>query len=54
MADMTGSMTDTGEDTLKGRYLTFSLGNESYGLEVRHVTEIIGMQAITGIPGLPE
>lgn len=42
------------EDTQKDRYLTFSLGKESYGLEISYVTEIIGIQAITLIPELPE
>jgi purine-binding chemotaxis protein CheW len=42
------------EDTQKDRYLTFSLGKESYGIEVRFVTEIIGIQATTEIPELPE
>jgi purine-binding chemotaxis protein CheW len=42
------------EDTQEGRYLTFSLGKESYGIEIRYVTEIIGIQPITEIPDLPE
>ncbi|MGI6084223.1 MAG: chemotaxis protein CheW [Acetivibrionales bacterium] len=42
------------EDTQKDRYLTFSLGKESYGVEVRYVIEIIGMQSITEIPEMPE
>lgn len=42
------------EDTLKGRFLTFSLGNESYGIEIRYVTEIIGIQPITEVPELPD
>ena len=42
------------EDTQKGRYLTFSLGKESYGLEIAYVTEIIGIQTITEVPELPE
>ncbi|MBP7177217.1 MAG: purine-binding chemotaxis protein CheW [Thermoclostridium sp.] len=42
------------EDSQEGRYLTFSLGKESYGIEIRHVTEIIGIQPITKIPELPE
>ncbi|HEY8348895.1 MAG TPA: chemotaxis protein CheW [Clostridia bacterium] len=54
MADVMDSTVELEEDTLKGRYLTFSLGNESYGIEVRYVTEIIGMQAITEVPELPE
>ena len=54
MADVIDNTIDMEEDTLKGRFLTFSLGNESYGIEVKYVTEIIGMQAITEIPELPE
>jgi purine-binding chemotaxis protein CheW len=42
------------EDTQKGRFLTFSLGKETYGLEIKYVTEIIGIQSITEIPELPE
>jgi purine-binding chemotaxis protein CheW len=39
---------------LAGKYLTFLLGDESYGLEILKVQEIIGMQAITRIPRTPE
>lgn len=42
------------EDTQKGRFLTFSLDKETYGIEIRYVTEIVGMQTITEIPELPE
>lgn len=42
------------EDTQKGRYLTFQLGMESYGIEIKYVTEIIGIQTITSIPELPD
>ncbi|MFW5649348.1 MAG: chemotaxis protein CheW [Candidatus Alkaliphilus sp. MAG34] len=42
------------EDTQKGKYLTFSLGNEFYGIEIKHVTEIIGIQPVTEIPELPD
>lgn len=38
------------EDTQHGRYLTFNLGEEVFGLEIRYVTEIIGLQPITKIP----
>lgn len=55
MADiMTQEMLDQEEDTQKGRFLTFSLGKETYGIEIKYVTEIIGIQAITEIPELPE
>ena len=42
------------EDTQKGKYLTFSLGKEFYGIEIKHVTEIIGIQPVTEIPELPD
>lgn len=38
------------EDTQHGRYLTFNLGDEIYGIEIKFVTEIIGMQPVTKIP----
>lgn len=41
------------EDTQKGRYLTFALEKEVYGIEIICVTEIIGIQPITEIPELP-
>jgi len=41
------------EDTQKGKYLTFALGNEHYAIEIKHVTEIIGMQPISEIPEMP-
>jgi len=41
------------EDTQKNKYLTFQLEKESYGIEIKYVTEIIGIQKITEIPELP-
>lgn len=41
------------EDTLKNMYLTFRLGKEDYGIEIRYVTEIVGMQKITEVPEMP-
>lgn len=54
MADLIENKADMEEDTLKDRYLTFLIGEESYGIKVRYVTEIIGIQKITEIPELPE
>ena len=36
-----------------GKYLTFHLGKEEYGIQVKHVREIIGVQDITPVPGTP-
>ena len=41
------------EDTQKGKYLTFLLGEESYGIGIEHVTEIIGLLPITVVPEVP-
>lgn len=41
------------EDTQKDKYLTFRLGDEDYGIEIRHVTEIVSIQHITEVPDLP-
>jgi purine-binding chemotaxis protein CheW len=54
MADAIENTVEIEEDTQKGRFLTFSLGKESYGIEIKYVTEIIGIQPITEIPELPE
>ncbi len=41
------------EDTQRGKYLTFALGQESYGLEINCIKEIVGMQPVTSIPEAP-
>lgn len=38
---------------LGGKYLTFFLGGEEYGLEILKVQEIIGMMDITPVPRTP-
>lgn len=38
---------------LAGKYLTFRLGDEEYGLEILKVQEIIQLQSITRIPRTP-
>jgi purine-binding chemotaxis protein CheW len=37
-----------------GKYLTFGLADEIYGLEILKVREIIGMMDITSVPRTPE
>jgi len=41
------------EDTQRGRFLTFTLESEIYGIEIKYVTEIIGIQSITKVPEVP-
>jgi purine-binding chemotaxis protein CheW len=42
------------EDSQKDKYLTFHLAGEDYGIEIRYVTEIIGIQKITEVPDMPD
>ena len=42
------------EDSQKDKYLTFHLAGEDYGVEIRYVTEIIGIQKITEVPDMPD
>lgn len=41
------------EDTQEDKFLTFALKKEEFGIEIRYVTEIIGMQNITEVPDMP-
>jgi purine-binding chemotaxis protein CheW len=42
------------EDTLKNRFLTFVVCEETYGIEIKYVTEIIGLQPVTEVPEMPD
>ena len=44
---------EDGEDTQEDKYLTFVIGKEDFGIEIRYVTEIIGIQGITQVPDMP-
>lgn len=51
---MEREMDEKEEDTQRGRFLTFNLDKEAYGIEIAYVTEIIGIQPVTEVPELPE
>jgi purine-binding chemotaxis protein CheW len=53
MTDETKETIEDEEDTQRGRYLTFSLDSEVYGIEIKYVIEIIGIQPITQVPEVP-
>ncbi|MFZ5776159.1 MAG: chemotaxis protein CheW [Thermodesulfobacteriota bacterium] len=42
-----------GMSELAGKYLTFSLGHEDYGVGILSVREIIGVMEITAVPHTP-
>lgn len=54
MPEITEEIMELEEDTQKGKFLTFVLGKEQYGIEIKYVTQIIGIQAITEVPELPD
>ena len=37
-----------------GKYLTFSLADEEYGIGILKIKEVIGMMPVTSIPRTPE
>jgi purine-binding chemotaxis protein CheW len=39
---------------LGGKYLTFSLSNEEYGIGILKIKEIIGMMPVTSVPQTPD
>lgn len=53
-AERTDFLEETEEDTMRGRFLTFAVGEEIFGIEIRYVTEIIGIQPINCLPEVPE
>ncbi|WP_026882769.1 chemotaxis protein CheW [Clostridium akagii] len=53
MEEILDEFMETSEDTQKGKFLAFSVGKESYGIEIKFVTEIIVIQEITEVPELP-
>lgn len=40
-------------DTLKNKYLTFYIDGQGFGIDIKYVLEIIGIQTITKVPKLP-
>lgn len=41
------------QETQKGKNLTFNIDKETYGLEIKYVRQIIGLQEITPVPEQP-
>src|SRR5580698_6853678 len=46
-------LAEINQDARAGKYLTFHLGKEEFGIQVLHVREIMGVQDITAVPGTP-
>ena len=54
MAETRTAQIEADNASRAGKYLTFRLENEEFGLEILKVQEIIQMQAITRVPRTPE
>jgi len=52
MAELLQDFIEGEEDTQKDKYLIFSIGKESYGIDIKYVIEIIGIEPITEVPQL--
>ena len=50
MSEMAMDYNAAAEDTLHGKYLTFFLDQECYGMEISYITDIIQMQPIATLP----
>ena len=46
-------MEEESEDTQANKYLFFRISKESYGIGIRHIIEIIELQAISTVPDMP-
>ncbi len=52
-AEIKGRFEEELSDGKDDKFLTFPLGEEEYGIDIRHVTEIVGIQNITCLPDAP-
>jgi purine-binding chemotaxis protein CheW len=48
------ALDEENEDTQADKYLFFKIGEESYGIGIRHIIEIIELQKISAVPDMPE
>ncbi len=53
-ANASTTATNATGNSLGGKYLTFALGREGYGIEILKVREIIGYMDITSVPRTPD
>ena len=54
MEETVESFSSNDDEALKGRFLTFRLGKEEYGIDLRHVIEIVSLKPLTEMPEMPE
>lgn len=54
MDDLIENYSDSNEETMSGRFLTFQVGKETYGIKIRYVIDIVGLQPLTVVPEMPD
>lgn len=54
MADLLKNITGSDEDDMRGRFLTFLIDEEMFGIKLRNVMEIIGIQPVTQMLEMPD
>jgi len=45
---------ETDDEIQENKFLMCRIGNEFYGIDIQHVTDIIELQKITEVPDMPE
>lgn len=50
---MNDLINELNEDTLKDKYLTFYTDKQLFGISIKDVVQIVGMQEITAVPEFP-
>lgn len=53
MEELNSVFTPGDDDELKGRSLLFHIGDTLYGITLRMILEIINIQSVTRLPGVP-
>lgn len=54
MSELLEEIVKIEEDTQKDKYLIFSIDTQYYGIDIKYVIEIIGIEPITEVPELPD
>lgn len=54
MADLQGNTAGREDDAMAGRFLTFLIGEETFGIKLSNVMEIVGIQPTTEMPEMPD
>lgn len=51
--DFFTAVDDEDDDSMENKYMTFRVGDESFGIDIKYILEIIELQKITEVPDMP-